>query len=131
MGLKITLVDESTPWVVAKERLWLTADRDRLVADGDEEAAFLYAGVGKRFPRAEAERYGLLDNAEVVEDEPEVEPVPVEGGLTVVGREPEPAAEPDAEASDTEPEPDAAPVAKPKPKPKPKPRGRPKKGSKG
>lgn len=68
MGLKITLIDESSAWVIAKERLWLTADQDRLVAEGDDAAAFLFAGVGTRFPRADAERYGLLDNAELVED---------------------------------------------------------------
>lgn len=126
MGLKITLVDESTPWVVAKERLWLTADRDRLVAEGDRDAAFLYAGVGKRFPRADAERLGLFEDAEVVADEePEAqaEVEAAEGGLTI--EVPEAVADPDAEAPEPEPEPEAEPVAEPKPKPKP--RGRPRK----
>ena len=43
---------------------WLSAmgaDRERLVGEGDREAAFLYAGVGQRIPWAEAVRYGLVE----------------------------------------------------------------------
>lgn len=49
------------PKIVVDRRLWLTADRERLVEDGDPEAAFLFATPGKRIPRDQAERYGLAD----------------------------------------------------------------------
>lgn len=44
---------------VATERLYLTADRDRVVREGDPEAAFLLAGVGGELSAETAERYGL------------------------------------------------------------------------
>lgn len=47
-------------WVECKEPLWLTADRDRLVAGDDPEAAFLFATPGKKISREDAERYGLV-----------------------------------------------------------------------
>lgn len=47
-------------WVETKEALWLTADRERLVPEGDPEAAFLFASAGKRVSREDAERYGLV-----------------------------------------------------------------------
>ena len=40
--------------------LWLTAGRDRVVEDGDPEAAFLLGTAGKEIPDAEAERLGLV-----------------------------------------------------------------------
>lgn len=39
--------------------LWLTADRDRVVEDGDPEAAFLLARRGQEVPAALVKRYGL------------------------------------------------------------------------
>lgn len=39
--------------------LWLTSDRDRVVEDGDPEAAFLLGTAGKEIPDAEAERLGI------------------------------------------------------------------------
>lgn len=51
----------SEPFVIANERLYLTADRDRVVAAGDPDAAVLFATPGKRIPRVEAERLGLLE----------------------------------------------------------------------
>lgn len=45
---------------VAKDRLWLTEDRERVVEEGDHEAFYLYAVPGDEVPIAEAERYGLV-----------------------------------------------------------------------
>ena len=42
------------------ERLYLTED-DRVVADGDPDARWLYAVPGKRITLEEAEKYGLAD----------------------------------------------------------------------
>ena len=62
--------------VEINRRLFLTADRSRVVEAGDPEAAFLYATPGKRIPTDEAERYGLLGNTPeaVAEPAPEIEP---------------------------------------------------------
>lgn len=45
----------------AKERLYLTAGRDRLVREGDKAAAFLYAAKGDEIPDSAAARFGLKD----------------------------------------------------------------------
>jgi enoyl-CoA hydratase/carnithine racemase len=45
----------------ARERLYLTADRDRIVREGDPKAAFLYAALGDEIPASAAERFGLHD----------------------------------------------------------------------
>lgn len=54
--------------VIARERLCLTSD-DRVVAEGDPAARWLYAIPGQRIGRADAQRYGLLPAPE-----PEPEP---------------------------------------------------------
>lgn len=41
-------------------KLWLTADRERVVEDGSSEAAFLFAGEGDEITVEDAERYGLV-----------------------------------------------------------------------
>lgn len=47
--------------VIADRRLWLTADRKRVVEDGDQAAAFLLAGgPGAVIDDAEADRLGIL-----------------------------------------------------------------------
>ena len=106
MGFKITVAAAAHPAVIAEERLWLTADRDRVVKEGDDEAAFLLVGVGQRIPWADAVRYGLVEDtpdpsAEVAPParsrgrrgaapsaatavEPSVEPELPVGGLTIV-----------------------------------------------
>lgn len=63
--------DERQDVVVAPARLWLNAARDALVADGHEDAAFLFCAAGQEIGRAEAERYGLCAAAE---EPPEAEP---------------------------------------------------------
>lgn len=45
--------------MIADRRLWLTADRERVVEEGDPEAAFLFATPGKEISDADAEKYGL------------------------------------------------------------------------
>ena len=48
---------------IATARLWLTADRSRVVPEGDPAAAFLFAIPGRAVSRAEALRYGLIEDA--------------------------------------------------------------------
>ena len=45
--------------IVADRRLWLTADRSRVVEDGDPAAAFLLAAPGAEIPADDARRLGL------------------------------------------------------------------------
>lgn len=47
--------------MLARERLYLTADRKALVAEGDKRGAFLYAAPGDEIPKAAAEQFGLED----------------------------------------------------------------------
>lgn len=44
---------------ITDRRLWLNADKSRVVEDGDPEAAFLLASKGKELDAATVERYGL------------------------------------------------------------------------
>lgn len=45
--------------ITADRRLFLDATRERVVEDGDADAAFLLATPGKRIPGDEVERLGL------------------------------------------------------------------------
>ena len=47
--------------MLAAERLWLTAGRDRLVREGHKDAATLYAAVGDEIPDSAAAMFGLAD----------------------------------------------------------------------
>lgn len=49
--------------ITVDRRLWLTADRERVVEDGDPEAAFLLAAPGQTVSETQAERYGLVPKA--------------------------------------------------------------------
>lgn len=42
-------------------RLWLTADKERVVEDGDPAAAFLLVGEGGQLSEEDARKYGLMD----------------------------------------------------------------------
>ena len=44
----------------ATGRMWLTADRKRVVPEGHRECRFLYCTPGQLIPIAEAKRYGLI-----------------------------------------------------------------------
>jgi hypothetical protein len=69
MGLKISSLRrqaeeaESMGNITVDRRLWLTADRERVVEDGDPEAAFLLAALGQTISESDAERYGLVPKA--------------------------------------------------------------------
>lgn len=45
----------------AQERLYLTADKSRLVRHGDPKAAFLYAAEGDEIPESAAGKFGIVD----------------------------------------------------------------------
>lgn len=47
------------PHIMADRRLWLTADKARVVEDGDPEAAFLLAAPGHPILEADVKRLGL------------------------------------------------------------------------
>lgn len=48
---------------ICAQRLYLTADKSTLVAEGDERAATLYATPGDEIPASAAETFGLIDGA--------------------------------------------------------------------
>lgn len=47
----------------AKERLYITADKKRLVAEGDPAGAFLYAAPGDTIPQSAVAMFGLVEGA--------------------------------------------------------------------
>ena len=47
--------------MLAKHRLFITADKTRLVAEGDPDGAILYAAPGDTIPQSAVERFGLVD----------------------------------------------------------------------
>lgn len=55
------------PKYIADRKLWLTADRDRVVEDGDPEARFLLAAPGRAVPEEQAVRLGLLTVRQVTD----------------------------------------------------------------
>lgn len=63
MGFDVERITETTALVVVNEKLWLTEDKDEVVADGDERAKFLLATPGDEISVEDAERYGLLEPA--------------------------------------------------------------------
>lgn len=69
MALSIILDDGRQDVVISTKRLWLTADRDRVVEDGDAAAAFLLVGEGSSLSRSDAERYGLIAAQTVAGDD--------------------------------------------------------------
>ncbi|MEV1245093.1 hypothetical protein [Nonomuraea sp. NPDC049750] len=70
----VKLPSDDAGHVIATARLCLTED-GRLVPDTDEAARWLYCVPGVPIKRADAERYGLLDEPEPT-PEPEPEPEP-------------------------------------------------------
>lgn len=45
--------------IISDRRLWLTADKTRVVEDGDQAAAFLFASEGGEISTQDAGRFGL------------------------------------------------------------------------
>ena len=67
MPFKINVeVNPANRKVTAQERLFLTADRTRLVAATDKDAAFLFCTPGSEILEADAIRYGLLKEEKIV-----------------------------------------------------------------
>lgn len=56
------------------KRLFVTADRERVVDEGDPEAAFLLVAPGGSLPIEDAKRYGLIKPEAEPEPKPEPEP---------------------------------------------------------
>lgn len=48
-------------------KLWLTADREKVVEDGDPKAAFLLGNEGAEVPDDEAKRLGLTGSKKAAE----------------------------------------------------------------
>jgi len=88
--------------MIAAERLWLTASGDRLVGDGDVDAAVLFAAPGDEISDEDVAAFGLDELAVAEKPEPTPEPTP------------EPAPEPKPEAT-PEPKPESTPAPKPEP----------------
>ncbi|SDZ55201.1 hypothetical protein SAMN05216215_10978 [Saccharopolyspora shandongensis] len=80
-------------------KMWRTADGERLVPDGDPDAAVLYCTPGMQVPRAEAERYRLLGDSDDHSAEPDLEQEQEPGAD--LEHEPEP--EPDGKAAQAPP----------------------------
>ncbi len=57
--------------MIAKERLYLTADKSAVVAQGDERAAFLYCSPGDEIPDSAVKLFGLVDGGLKPATEPE------------------------------------------------------------
>jgi hypothetical protein len=51
--------EAATPMLVADRRLWLTADRKRIVEDGDPRAAFLFAAPGEEISSAQVVKFKI------------------------------------------------------------------------
>ena len=54
----------------AKERLYITADKKRLVKEGDPKGAFLYAAPGDTVPDSAAAMFGLVNGALAADGDP-------------------------------------------------------------
>lgn len=84
MSLKVELPPPGPPvGLIADRRLFLTADRETVVEDGDPRAALLFATKDYGIPAAEVERLGLaLVGGRVVQGAPaesvSEDPAPVE-----------------------------------------------------
>lgn len=94
MGLQVHK-PEGRDFVVLDEKVWLTADRERLVPDGHGDAAYLFGTPGKRVDAETAKRYGLAESEEQPEPTVRLDPEP----------EPEPQPEPEPEEAPAEPAP--------------------------
>jgi hypothetical protein len=71
MSLRIDRGGKPVSGYVADRRLYLVADKSRVVEEGHPDAAFLLCSPGKVVPEAEAKRLGLLKEPEPVKAEPE------------------------------------------------------------
>lgn len=58
--MKKEIVGGTQEFYISDRRLYLTADKSKVVEEGDLEARFLYATEGTRIPAADAIRFGLV-----------------------------------------------------------------------
>lgn len=93
MAFKIIENESVDRWVESEEPLWLTADGERLVAEGDPEAASLFAAAGHRIGREDALRFGLVkptkDEKQMLQAEEKAAEQTVDEILADVGDDPE------------------------------------------
>jgi len=83
MALEITYLNEDapTPRLVVHQRLFVTADRRRLVPDGHAEAAFLFCGEGQEVLQNDFEALELDESCgKVVAVKPEPPAAEASGG---------------------------------------------------
>ena len=80
MSLEITKEHEPQNVWTSDRRLWLTADRSKVVEDGEPGAAFLLCTPGRSIPRAQAEALGLL-KAPKPEPEKKEDPKPADKAM--------------------------------------------------
>jgi pyruvate/2-oxoglutarate dehydrogenase complex dihydrolipoamide acyltransferase (E2) component len=73
MAITIRKENETMTHYVADSKMWLNADRTKVLEDGDPDAAHLFATPGKRISVEDAELYGLT-NLEREENPKEVKP---------------------------------------------------------
>lgn len=71
MGVNFDITNSGQDVVTVGEKLWLTSDRERVVKDGDPDAAFLLCAAGNELPRSVIEQYGLNAQEASTGDEPE------------------------------------------------------------
>lgn len=64
--------------VVADRRLYLTADKARIVEEGDAEAAYLFATPGTPISQEDVTRFGLDDTVGAANEPAEAEAPPPE-----------------------------------------------------
>lgn len=62
------------------QRLYLTADREKVVGEGDASAATLYAVPGDEIPDSAAEKFGLVDGALPAKGGPKKDNAPANKG---------------------------------------------------
>ncbi len=58
--MSFQIKQETKHQVIAQERLYLTADKTRVVSEGDKDAAHLLAAVGQPVPIHLAKQFGLV-----------------------------------------------------------------------
>lgn len=62
--------ENPTGGFVSDVDLYWTADKSRVVKDGDPAAAFLLVNAGRELPYGEAVRYGLIKDADAKAEAP-------------------------------------------------------------
>lgn len=69
--------------MIADRRLWLTADRSRVVEEGSPDAAILYATPGTVIPGEAVKRFKIKALKKAKVEDKAVKPDQDKGGLTI------------------------------------------------